>query len=60
MITGLNLLTIEFILIGAIILSLGVAAFAGHYERVKLLPNYVLVPIVGVIIFMLFNGSNSG
>ncbi|MFT6072608.1 MAG: NADH-quinone oxidoreductase subunit N [Alphaproteobacteria bacterium] len=41
-------------------LSLGVAAFAGHYERVKLLPNYVLVPIVGVIIFMLFNGSNSG
>jgi len=56
MLTGLHLLTAEFILILTIILSLGVAAFAGQYEKVKLLPSFGLVPIIfGIIIFLFLN-----
>jgi NADH-quinone oxidoreductase subunit N len=60
MLVGLNLLTIEFMLIGAIMLSLGVAAFAGTGIKAKLFPHYVLVPIVGVIIYTLLVGHGGG
>lgn len=60
MLAGLNLLTIEFMLIGAIILSLGVAAFAGHRQKARLFPQYVLVPIIGVLIFLLATGHAGG
>ena len=60
MLAGLNLLTIEFMLIGAIILSLGVAAFAGHRQKAHLFPQFVLVPIIGVLIFLLATGHAGG
>ncbi len=60
MLAGLNLLTIELMLIGAIILSLGVAAFAGNHQKAPIFPRYALVPIIGVLIMLLVTGSGGG
>ncbi len=53
MLAGLHLLTIEFMLLGAIILSVGVSAFAGTHIKAKLFPTYILVPIIVLIIYTL-------
>jgi hypothetical protein len=60
MLVGLNLLTTEFMLIGAIIVSLGVAAFAGTNAKAKSFPNYVLLPIIGIVIYTLLMGQGGG
>ena len=60
MLAGLNLLTVEFLLIGAIISSIGVAAFASTNQKAKLFPYYVLLPIIAFLIYLLFCASSSG
>ena len=57
MLSGINLLTAEFILIASIIMTLGAAAFAGHLEKVKLVPTYVLLPIMALIAFLLSSSA---
>lgn len=60
MLSGINLLTAEFLLVASIIMTLGVAAFAGHLEKVKIVPTYILVPIIGLIAFLLVSDLQYG
>lgn len=60
MLVGLHLLIIEFMLVGTIIASLGIAAFAGKNQKAKSWLNYTVVPTIIAIIFILLIQSGGG